>query len=337
MKKQRMMLALTAVLGTGLALSSCGGTENSSESSLLPNYDELVVVSPTGAPTIALFDQGDNENWTSTTPDFVRSAFLNDESDVIIFDGVNGLRLNAAHPEYDYKLARWITGGNFYLVSTTHETIDELTSASTIVSFGENLLPDLVFHKLIDDYWNWETSDSLNIEYLSAVSDVSARMIADHDSADYYFIAEPVLTNVKSRLAEQNVEVHEIYNLREEWKDFSGQSAIPQAGLFVNGSHYSANKDTFDNFLTHIDENLSLVLSNPEEAKEIMDSNLPLSEQQARFGFNSNLLVSLQNGNANRFGVVDPASIEDSQTFVNDFMDILSGEGVERFADSLFL
>jgi hypothetical protein len=63
------------------------------------------------------------------------------------------------------------------------------------------------------------------------VSDVLKALIAH--TYDYYFIAEPALFGAKAKLGADAANVHVVANVRNDWKTYSGQSAIPQAALIL--------------------------------------------------------------------------------------------------------
>lgn len=116
------------------ALCACAPSTTTTTSSSTEE-EEFNWVSPVGIPAIAFFNQGENENWTSTnTPAAViPSAFANGTFDAIVFDGINGLN-QVTKKNAPYKMARWISGGTYYLVSVKHDSAEDLTSASTIDS-----------------------------------------------------------------------------------------------------------------------------------------------------------------------------------------------------------
>lgn len=325
---KRLLFALPIAL---FALGSCDNPSSS-----LPSGDyEIKILTPAGAPTIALYDQGLNENWDSTSDvTSIPAAFATTGYDMIVFDGVNALNLQVAHPEYDdFSLALWLTGGNFHLVSAKHGSDEPIAENSTIYSFGENLLPDQVFKKLLSSHWE-VNAENLDITYGAGVQSVKAVMEANPSAYDYYFIAEPVLTAVRNALPD--VTVNEIYDLRSEWEAFSGQKAIPQAALFVRDSAYDAHKQAFDSFINGIKGNLADAINEPSKVKEKMNADIPTAqEQQKRFGFNANLAFALQN-NGNRFGAVLPTEISDNRLFVNEFYETLNGTE-SRYAPELFI
>src|SRR5574344_1002734 len=114
------------------ASSSSAAVSSSSSSSSVSSSD-VKWVSPVGAPALAFYDQGSNANWVSSanpTTDVV-PAFATNNVDAIVFDGVSGLNI-IAHSSYNYQLASWISGGNFYLVSTKHAALTEFAEGQTI-------------------------------------------------------------------------------------------------------------------------------------------------------------------------------------------------------------
>jgi ABC-type nitrate/sulfonate/bicarbonate transport system substrate-binding protein len=297
-------------------VSSSSTAEAASSSSSVDDY-QVKYLSPVGAPAVAFYDQGANTNWTSTSDvTTIPAAFGTAGYDAVVFDGVTALKLNKAHADYGFKLATWMTGGNFHLVSTKHTKTDAITKDSTFFSFGKGNLPDSVFLKLAKDAWKWDFVDNLAITYGNGVADVKTAMTGT-DSYDYYFIAEPILTAVRST----GKTVNEIYNLRDEWKTYSGQSAIPQAGLFVRDSAYQAHQTVFSNFVKNVKTALDTAISTPDTVKTAMNSwNADAKTQTARFGFTGDLVYNLQKDSKNAFGLVKSDEIASNVSFVNDFM-----------------
>ena len=128
MKKQ----LLTIIIAAGL-LASCGTNpvESSKEASAPVTSESVTWVSPTGSPTLAFYDQGENDKWLSTaTPEnVIPSAFASASYDAIVFDGVSGLTM-IKNMNRAYKLAKWINEGSFYVVSTKHTAEEAVTAGS---------------------------------------------------------------------------------------------------------------------------------------------------------------------------------------------------------------
>lgn len=322
-------------------LSSCMSEGEASSSSSSLEETPLSILSPAGAPTLALYNRINDENFL-TTKDASQVALAMktaSNKDAVIFDGVNGLKFHKTKQTVtDWKLARWLTGGNFYIVSIRHTKEESFDENSKILSFGSGLLPDKVFHSLVTNKWHWTIREE-NIKYEAGTSQVSAILGSEnYASYDYYFIAEPSLQAAKANLKSQGIDapIHEIYNLREEWKGYSGMEYIPQAALFVNGDNYKEKKTSFEKLLEEVDENLSTSIENPQEIVSFLNEKEPdLDKQASKLGFKAPLVNVLQKDGNNRFGMVDPKKIPDPKDFVNSFMEKL-GESIS-FSDAEFL
>ena len=100
----------------GLMLSSCGDKP----------LNEIKVITPSGAPALAFYDQGLNPNLTiDSTPTNVAAQLQKNEYDVVIFDSINGLKSLKKNNNTNYALGRIITGGNFFLVGINKEADSE--------------------------------------------------------------------------------------------------------------------------------------------------------------------------------------------------------------------
>lgn len=345
MKKTYLALPLAAMV-----LAGCGGNVPSSSSSLsvsssesTPAYD-IKWVSPVGAPALAFYDLGNNTNWvsSSTPATDVVPSFRTVTYDAIVFDGVKGLNITKAN-SLDWKLAGWLTGGNMHLVSTKHQKDELPTKDSKFYSFNSGDLPDLVFKKLASSSWKWgfDFTEAGNITYADGVSAVATMLSGNNQAYDYFLIAEPALTSAKAALKKNaetaSVVVNEIFDLRAEWKTYSGQEGIPQAGLFVRGATYSAHKEEFNSWLDNIGTNLTKATAGSEEAVAALNAySSDALEQQKRFGFNSTLVNALQKDGKNAFGLLPFEDVQDPKAFVNSFYEKING-GTTSFDSSFFL
>lgn len=335
-------LATVLLLAGGMLLSSCGGNgvprSESDPSDSRKNEEPISVISPAGAPAIALYSRINDEN-LKTNKDASQVALAvksNTSADAVVFDGVNALKfVKGNQTATKWKLARWLTGGNFYLVSTKHESLENWNANSKILSFGNGLLPDKVFRLLASEKWNLTITEE-NTKYEAGTAAVSAILGSDnYASYDYYFIAEPTLQAAKVALASAHpdVSVHEIYNVREEWKAFSGMDYIPQAGLFVNPASMEGKAEAMSTFLEEVDTNLTDAVDNPMKVVASLNELEPDADAQAdRLGFKAPLVSALQKNGGNRFGMVKPGTIESNRDFVNTFMEKV-GEGLSFEAD----
>ena len=110
------------------------------------NLDYKVTV-PSGAPSAIFATHLNSENLNITSPDNVKNSFVKKDSDIVIFDAVNGYNLSKAN-NYSYKLLSMVTYGNLFLVKNRKSENYSLDENKKIFSFGEGLIPDLVFKKL---------------------------------------------------------------------------------------------------------------------------------------------------------------------------------------------
>ena len=102
---------------------------------------EFTVTSPSGAPSAALTAFASSDNLVTGSAQTVQAAFASAESDFIIFDSVNGMKLAGDN----YSLVRMVTFGNLYVVSTGNDTDETFSPDDYVVSYGQGLVPDLAF------------------------------------------------------------------------------------------------------------------------------------------------------------------------------------------------
>ena len=215
-----------------LVLSLFGCANNSQNEEI--NIDNLSIVCPSGAPSLAFYDELDNDKFATSDAASIMPELKSDKgSDIIVIDTINGIKaINAGAP---YKIAATITFGNFYLAATGYDDNGYLEDGDYIVLFSQGAAPDLLFHYL---YGN---SYDSNIHYVSAVSDASAclikginisddeRSIDEQPYVDYVLIAEPALTVALS----QNENAYIYSNLQSRYAAMAGYSLV-QASVFVS-------------------------------------------------------------------------------------------------------
>jgi hypothetical protein len=316
--------------------STTSETSTSSETTSVAPYD-VKWVTPTGSPTLAFYNQGNNANWVSSSSPatVVLPAFATNSYDAIVFDGLTGLNVikkNSSH----YKLATWLTGGSFYIVSTKHTVSDAFDASYTIDGFVKTGNAAQAFLKLAKDNWAWAYNDA-NITWEAGVADVKTHLVTDNTAYDYYLVAEPVLTAAKAALAAKSVTLNVIYNLQTEWAKYYKQTTIPAAGLFINSTSYAdaSKKAAIDTFLADTQTRIATALSTPADVKTALDAYGSETEQSNRFGFTGTLANALQSNGANKFALLKDSDIADRKAFANDFASAI-GSSVS-FDDTYFL
>ncbi len=315
MKIKRIILPFVAI-----TLSACGGP-----------IEEITIrtISPAGAPTLAFYDQGSNDNFeTNSTPSNVLAELQTNFYNAVIFDSINALK-SIKNNNLDFKLAKLITGGNFYLASIDKAEGEMPSADDVIVSFGENLIPDLVYLKL-SEHWGIENTPF----YVPSVSEALGVLktgVYASKPVDYVFIAQPALNIALNDVnAATYGKVKVVKNIRAEWQEYTGQTAIPQAGLFIRASHYDLNPTIFEEYVEAMVERIDVAIDDPASAKAALDQFGDEQAQAAKFGFNSNIMLTTQSGGANGFGLVRGTEEVD----VNEFLETL---GLATFDDFYFL
>ena len=303
-----------------ITLSACGGP-----------VEEITIrtISPAGAPTLAFYDQGNNENFaTNSTPSNVLAELQTNYYNAVVFDSINALK-SIKNNDLDFKLAKLITGGNFYLASINKAEGEMPSADDVVVSFGENLIPDLVYRQL-SEYWDIDNTPY----YVPSVSEALGVLktgVYASNPVDYVFIAQPALNiaiNDQTAATFGNVKV--VKNIRAEWEEYTGQTAIPQAGLFIRTSHYELNPTVFEDYIEAMVDRIDVAIDDPATAKAALDAFGDAQAQAAKFGFNSNIMLTTQSAGANGFGLVRGTEEVD----INEFLETL---GLATFDDSYFL
>lgn len=285
---------------------------------------EIKFMAPSGAPTIAFYNQAiDGSLETNSNPSIVGAQLQNNTYACVVFDFYNGLK-SIKNNNADYKLARIITGGNLYLVGidkTSGPTADDY-----IVSFGEGLLPDLVYKSIYGD----EIASATH--YVSGVADCGAILesgLHNGNEVDYVLVAQPVLFAKKSSSPiKERLTV--VASLRNEWYEKTGQSAIPQAGLFINQTQYNKHKDEFNAFFDEFEDAITTCIENPQTMKAAIESLGDADAQKAVYGFTAAVAFNVQKDNQNGFALVDYEANEslDIAAFLNAL-----GKGAEDYSN----
>lgn len=270
--KKALLLLIPAML-----LAGCGSKNTSTNTSSSKEVDtkDLKIVCPTGAPAFAFYNHSANENFeTNSTPSNI-VAMLSESSnkDVVVIDTVSGIKaINNGAP---YKLAASITFGNFFIASTGNDENKTMEAGDTIVLFGQNQTPDLIFHYL---YGN--TYDA-SIEYVTNVQDaakclISGKNAVTSSTVDYVFVAQPVLFNALSK----NANASKYVDVQTAYKEKSGGKSLIQASVFVRNSTEGAKKDKF---LEDLSGDIKAAVENPEVITTAL-AGLEAEEAQALYG-----------------------------------------------------
>lgn len=312
MKKNILALALAA-----FALASCGNGEK--------DRYEVKWVTPTGAPTLAFYDQGDNSNWVSASnpSEVVVPSFAANSYDFIVFDGVSGLNLMSKNAKAaNYKLARWINNLGFYVVSLKYSQEDTKTwdPSWTIDGFVQSGNSSRAFLSLASSVWGWGDVSS-QVTYETGVSQVASNLATN--GYDFYVVADPVYANLKTKMGDK---LHLIYDMQEEWGKAHDGMKIPSAALFVNSSLYAAHQSEHDAFLMETDKRLNTLVDTPLTAQRALEeyaennSDAVVEGNYVKFGISSAIVNNLATYQANNtFGFVKTSDVSDKKAVADSF------------------
>lgn len=153
---------------------------------------------------------------------------------------------------------------------------------------------------------NDEANLSLQIKISAWGADVSSTKnvletgLFEGDSYQYVVSSYPVITAVKN--SNPNIEIYE--NITTKFATKYSVKGFPQAGLFINSEleNNSDNEDLITSFLTLFDNTINSLVDEKLDVINYMNSySTNLSDQNTYFGFNSNVLKSVIEGNKLNF------------------------------------
>lgn len=330
-----MKKTIIVTLLASLMLSGCA-ENNVTSSTNVPEHIDFKWISPTGNVAVSFYDQGENENWTTSVAEMIRPQLLANAYDAIVFDGVAGLTVLGANPNANYVFADWISEGTFYLVSTKHTSADAFDSSYTIDAFVQGGNASKAFRSLTGS-WGWELGEGA-VTYEDGAPTVLANIIGA-DAYDYYVLAEPAITNAKAKLAAAGKTLNIVYNLQEEWAKYHDGAKIPAGGLFINKKVYSDDRYKFwmDDFIAQVHARLDTAIENPAKVKEALDEYEAINPDSAtdtatRFGITGALVYNLET-NGNKLGLLKSGTIKDNKAFADSFATLTGGK---EFSESLF-
>ncbi|HBD05941.1 MAG TPA: hypothetical protein DCY93_00830 [Firmicutes bacterium] len=256
------------------------------------------IAAPLGAPSLALLPYGDDlkhvdiVNQTST----IKSAFLSDYYDVLIFDTFTGVRLIQMQGA-KFKLARVLTLGNLFIASTGNDEDETIDDSDFIAGFGEGMMPDLIFKNI---------HPKLSVDtYLGSAALASSLLCSgssEGKSIDYVVLSEPFIYNVQyNKDCKTYGSVKVVEDLKESFITYSEDKGLklrgfPQAGLFIS-EKLENDKDKaslIKNFFKTIDSEMrSLERSGAKASLEELLNYGSIEEQKARFGLDYKTLEAL--------------------------------------------
>ena len=246
MKKRYLLLTL-------LYLTSCN-----------VDHSSLKIICPTGAPSLAFYNTLNFE--TNSTPSNIVSMMNgNSNYDVVVIDTVSGIK--AINNGANFKLAATITFGNFYIASTGNDEDNIMDKDDTIILFGQNQSPVLLFDKIY--------GEGFKIEYVTNVQDAAKCLVTGTNMisksvVDYVFIAQPALYTVLNNANAPTFGKASIYaNIQEEYKKITDKDLV-QASIFVNNN---SDPKVIKSFLKDLENDINSLIDEPSLLSEKIDYN----------------------------------------------------------------
>jgi len=266
--------------------------------------NEITTKCPLGAPSLLFYDQGNNSNFvTISGAAQIVAEFQQNKYDALVVDATTGLRQIKKYPNTPYRLAKLLTAGNLYLVSLNF-TSDPISSSS-ILSFGNETSVPYYLTNELNKTWK-----SNKLDYKSDVANVLANAL--NNTHDYYVLAEPALTTLKSKktvLLSKKLEL--------------GDVTIPQAALFINKNSYYNKKDKMTKYISDLKSRINICINNPQEFKEQLDKYGDESTVSQRFGFTSSVAYKVQKDDPNGFAIF-PNEKKFTYVEMNNFLNSVS-------------
>ncbi|MDY2913474.1 MAG: hypothetical protein SPI58_01990 [Candidatus Enteromonas sp.] len=348
MKKNILIPALSCLA----LLASCSNpspSNSSVESSETPAPETVTFATPTGAPTLAFYDQATNPNWFSSSQPATQilPLFTNNNYDAVVFDGTQALT-NISTNQRDYTLAKWISSGAFYVVSTKHDATYVPTSKPRVYAFMPQGNISKAFRTLAKNAWNWgeygASSDEF-VTYGAAVSDVQAALASmikagstEGDLYDYYLIADPAYSALSAQFKKANLTLHTIYDMNAEFqKKYSCD--IPAAAIFLNKTNYASKKASIDAWLDGVQKAMDVVAADLDAVIPAVKATDAGDGSNAKFGVSSAALTIVKNRTGkdqnpfryHKTGEISTAA--EKASFANAFQTAI---GEKAFGESLF-
>lgn len=210
-----------------VSLTACAG--NTEKKEVKKEEDPIKVLTPMGAPSLAMLGLYGEDGVTIETVDGtdVLTAQLSKadgEYDAIIAPINMGAKL-LEKGKSEYQLDSVVTWGNLYIVGTDEKALSE---EGLFAAFGEKAVPQKVLMSSMD-----MKSIVPDVTYFNSANEVQAQLLTK--KAKVGLLAEPAATATIAKAKEKGVELKVLKDLQKEYQEKNDmkESGYPQAALFV--------------------------------------------------------------------------------------------------------
>jgi NitT/TauT family transport system substrate-binding protein len=225
-----------------------------------PTLTQLSILSPKGAPALALFpiilDEIDAVDFVDGV-EVLSAEFIKGQYDIIIAPVNLGAQLSSKQ-DNPYVLYAVVTWGNLYVVSTGQQS-----SATKMAIFGQQAVPGKVLSVV-------EPLFKVRYEFdpFASVAEVSAQMLASQYEVG--LLAEPSLSATLVRAQASGVVLGIEYDVQALWQEKTGHFNYPQAGLFIRKSLAPSDVQLVSKRFTRMRDYIQVL----QDTKDLLDEDV---------------------------------------------------------------
>lgn len=285
-----------------------------------PSYGEWTIVTPTGAPAIAMSYFSNCENFqTNSDPSNITAMMTTGTPEIVVLPTNVGIQ-TIRKGNLPYKLLASITSGNIYIASTGHDDDGIMDENDYIVSFQQGAVPDKLFHYVYGNDLNNALHYVSSAQEAAKCLKMGKNLADDGTSVDYVVLAEPALTSVLSTTPT----AHEYADLQELYKVKSNGISIYQASIFVKNN--LDQSVLMEGFLGNLRQSINKMSENPSYVIDLMNQVL---NPEATFGVKPEIAKQMFE-NSNRMHIeCNTFSTQSERDGLDIFLSIFGLEGIK--------
>ncbi len=263
-----MKKILVAILSVMISVVAVFG------SACAPNTSKYTFMMPDGAPALAiakLIYENDNLGADKNIEYSVLSStqvapnLSSGKADIIVAP-VNLASMRYNTNGNDYVMVAVLTHGNFFILSTTEISAQDLKGKQIAVP-NKGAVPDWTLKMVLEKYqleYSQDTieNEKVNIKYYAEGKDVVKSIMAGSETIG--LVPEPAASNLEANYLKKNGQA--LYRLDLQDLYDSEQKAYPQAVLMVKKSVLNANPNLVSSLQTKITESASWIKQNVQKS-----------------------------------------------------------------------
>ena len=321
------LLALTSLAG-------CSGDESYQNHSGV-DYSDLKIVTPSGAPALAVYDMYKNDNIEINGDPSAVLGYLSETSDKdIVIAPTNALVGEGIKGGAPYKIGGVITFGNFYLVATGNDDNDTIDTTDYIVLFQKPGLPGKLFNYCYGT--NYNTKNVAGASLAATCLETGVNAGDNNNAVDYVLVAEPGISTSIARAKEARPSVADrirvVKNLQQDYATKSGNTPITQASIFIRNTTDEDKLTKINAFLSDVDYKFNQIKQNQDDLSAKLSD---LSELQLKNKFGAGSLDELKEAVKNNTINIGYQKAKDYKQAIDNFLQNL-GFASEETDENLY-